>query len=177
MIRWALEVKAQMRAILYSRVSLGNGEQDPEKQAVALREHAERQGWQVVADLTDEASSVAYRKRTAWKKALAMIEAGKADVLAVWRLDRGFRSMVELARTVEVLKAHGAHLASVTENLDTTTPAGEAMFWMLGVFAQFERAAIRERTKAAMAHVKRYGSKSGRPIGRPVGWRKRPAGT
>ena len=163
-----------MRAILYSRVSLGNGEQDPTMQRDALRAYAARQGWEVVAELEDEAGSTNHRKRVAWQRALRMIEAGEADVLAVWRLDRGFRSMLDLADTVKILQAHNAALASVSENLDTTTAAGEALFWMLGVFAQFERRVLSERTRAAMARVRKYGSASGKPIGRPIGWRKCP---
>jgi DNA invertase Pin-like site-specific DNA recombinase len=54
------------------------------------------------------------------------------------------------------------------QGLDTTTPAGKAMFQMLGVFAEFERAIIRERVLAGMARAKVKGTKSGKPIGRPA---------
>jgi len=58
--------------------------------------------------------------------------------------------------------------ASTRSVPSTTTPAGKAMFQMLGVFAEFERAIIRERVVAGMARAKAKGTKSGKPIGRPA---------
>ena len=55
----------------------------------------------------------------------------------------------------------------VQQGLDTSTPSGRAMFQMLGVFAEFEAAMIRERVRAGVARAKRNGTKSGRAIGRP----------
>jgi DNA invertase Pin-like site-specific DNA recombinase len=62
----------------------------------------------------------------------------------------------------------GIELYLRQQGLDTTTPAGKAMFQMLGVFAEFERAIIRERVLAGLARAKANGTKSGKPIGRPA---------
>jgi DNA invertase Pin-like site-specific DNA recombinase len=53
------------------------------------------------------------------------------------------------------------------QGLDTTTPSGKAMFQMMGVFAEFERAMIQERVRAGLARARAEGTKSGKPIGRP----------
>ena len=71
------------------------------------------------------------------------------------------------------LQAKGVDLFPLRQGLDTPTPSGRAMFQMLGVFAEFEAAMIRERVRAGVARAKRNGTKSGRAIGRPKLDRKR----
>jgi DNA invertase Pin-like site-specific DNA recombinase len=65
------------------------------------------------------------------------------------------------------LQAKGVDLFLFQQGLDTSTPSGRAMFQMLGVFSEFEAAMIRDRVKTGVARAKRFGTKSGRPIGRP----------
>jgi DNA invertase Pin-like site-specific DNA recombinase len=65
------------------------------------------------------------------------------------------------------IHAAGVDLYLHVQGLDTTTPAGKAMFQMLGVFAEFERSLIRERVMAGLARARKQGTKSGRPSGRP----------
>lgn len=160
------------RAILYSRVSLGNGEQDSRMQDDALEAFANARGWYVAARLTDEAGSTNHRKRKAWQEALRMAEAGEADVIAVWRLDRGFRSLRDMLDTTDALKKAGVALVSVQEPwLDTRaeSASGELVLNIMASVAQFERRLLKERTAAAMARVKKYGTKTGRPVGWPRG--------
>ena len=70
------------------------------------------------------------------------------DVVVVWKLDRLTRSLKDLLLIMEKIDAAGAGFRSLTESIDTTTPAGRMMMQMVGTFAEFERAVIRERTTA-----------------------------
>ncbi|MBU1212314.1 MAG: recombinase family protein [Alphaproteobacteria bacterium] len=87
----------------------------------------------------------------------------KGDVVVVWKLDRLTRSLKDLLLLLDKLDGRGAGFKSLTESVDTTIPAGRMLTQMLGSFAEFERAMLRERT--------REGIKSARAAGR-VGGRK-----
>ncbi len=84
------------------------------------------------------------------------------DVLVVWKLDRLSRSLRDLLFTLEEVAAAGAGFRSLTEAVDTTTPAGRLMTQTLGAFAEFERAMIRERTMSGLAHARQAGRLLGR---------------
>ena len=79
------------------------------------------------------------------------------DVFVVWKLDRLSQSLKDLLTLIEKIDAIGAGYRSLTEAIDTTTPADRMMMQMVGSFAEFERALIRERTKAGLAAAKRQG--------------------
>ena len=83
----------------------------------------------------------------------------------VWKLDRLSRSLKDLLHLMEKIEAAGAGFRSLTEAIDTTTPAGRMMMQMVGSFAEFERAMIRERTSAGLAQARAEGRVGGR-------WRK-----
>ncbi len=91
---------------------------------------------------------------------LDQVRAG--DVLLVWKLDRLSRSLKDLLRIIERLDAVGAGFRSLTEAIDTTLPAGRMMMQMLGAFAEFERAMMRERTRAGLAAAAAQGRRGGR---------------
>jgi DNA invertase Pin-like site-specific DNA recombinase len=86
---------------------------------------------------------------------------GKDDVLVVWKLDRLSRSLSDLLHILKKLDDAGAGFRSLTEAIDTTTPAGRMMMQMLGSFAEFERAMLRERTKLGLARARAAGRKGG----------------
>lgn len=88
-------------------------------------------------------------------------------MVAAWSVDRLGRSLQHLVPFLSDLQAKGVDLFLLRQGLDTSSPSGRAMFQMLGVFAEFEAAMIRERVRAGVARAKRSGTKSGRPIGRP----------
>jgi DNA invertase Pin-like site-specific DNA recombinase len=90
------------------------------------------------------------------------------DVVAAWSVDRLGRSLQDLVSCLGELNGAGCDLYLDRQAVDTTTPSGRAMFQMLGVFAEFERSMIVDRVKAGLARARRRGTKSGRPIGRPV---------
>ena len=84
-----------------------------------------------------------------------------------WSVDRLGRSLQDLVAFLAELHASGAGLFLHQQGFDTTTPAGKAMFGMMGVFAEFERAIIQERVRAGLARAATEGTKSGKAIGRP----------
>ena len=86
----------------------------------------------------------------------------KGDVLVVWKLDRLSRSLRDVLTIMERLGEAEAGFRSLTEAIDTTTPAGRMMMQMVGAFAEFERAMLRERTKAGLDSARREGRIGGR---------------
>ena len=84
------------------------------------------------------------------------------DVLVVWKLDRLSRSLRDLLSIMEKLRQAGAGFRSLTEAIDTTTPAGRMMMQMVGAFAEFERAMLRERTRAGLEAARQQGRIGGR---------------
>jgi DNA invertase Pin-like site-specific DNA recombinase len=93
----------------------------------------------------------------------ALKYARSGDTLIVWKLDRLARSMKQLIETVETLRVRGVGFRSLTEAIDTTTPQGVLVFHMFSALAEFERALIRERTRAGLKAAKRLGRTGGRP--------------
>jgi DNA invertase Pin-like site-specific DNA recombinase len=87
----------------------------------------------------------------------------EADLVAAWSVDRLGRSLQELVALLGELRAKGVDLYLHQQGLDTSTPAGKAMFQMLGVFAEFERAMIVERVQAGLRRARAQGKRLGRP--------------
>jgi DNA invertase Pin-like site-specific DNA recombinase len=87
----------------------------------------------------------------------------KGDVLVVWKLDRLSRSLRDVLTIMERLAEARAGFRSLTEAIDTTTPAGRLMMQMVGSFAEFERAMLRERTRVGLENARREGRIGGRP--------------
>lgn len=88
---------------------------------------------------------------------------GRFDLLAAWAVDRLGRSLQDLVATLGDLHAAGVGLYLHRQAVDTSTPSGRAMFGMLGVFAEFERAMIQERVRAGLERARRAGKVLGRP--------------
>jgi DNA invertase Pin-like site-specific DNA recombinase len=86
----------------------------------------------------------------------------KGDVLVVWKLDRLSRSLRDVLTIMERLAEAKCGFRSLTEAIDTTTPAGRMMMQMVGAFAEFERAMLRERTKVGLEAARREGRIGGR---------------
>ncbi len=158
-----------MRVALYGRVSTTNG-QSTENQLMELRKVAKRAGWEVVAEYTDEGVSGAKGrdKRPQFDALLKAAVQREFDLVAAWSVDRLGRSLQDLVAFLSELHGVGCDLYLHVQGLDTTTPAGKAMFQMLGVFAEFERSIIKERITAGLDRARVEGTKSGRPFGRPA---------
>jgi len=145
--------QAGKRVLLgYARVSKGD-DQSNTLQARALR----AAGCQRVFE---EAASGGRWDRPELHRMLDHLREG--DTLVVWKLDRLSRSLKDVLHIMERVADAGAGFRSLTENIDTTTPAGRMMMQMVGSFAEFERAMIRERTSAGLAAARAEGRVGGR---------------
>jgi len=153
------------RAALYARVSTRDKHQDPEVQLQALREVAARAEWQIVEAYVDHGVSGAKGrdKRPALDRMLKDVTRRRFDLVAAWSVDRLGRSLQDLLGFLGELKAAGCDLYLHVQALDTSTAAGKALFQMLGVFAEFERAMIQERVHAGLAKARAKGRHLGRP--------------
>jgi DNA invertase Pin-like site-specific DNA recombinase len=136
----------------YARVSKGD-EQNNALQTKALRAAGCRR-------LFEEAASGGRWDRPELHRLLDHLRNG--DTVVVWKLDRLSRSLKDVLHIMERIRNAGAGFRSVTENIDTTTPAGRMMMQMVGAFAEFERAMIRERTSAGLAAARAEGRIGGR---------------
>lgn len=141
-----------MTLIGYARVS--TDEQDTAAQQDALRS----QGCSVIFE--DKASG-ASKERPNLARALERV--GKGDTLLVVRIDRLARSLAHLLEIVETLRAKGAFFRSINDPIDTSSAQGMLMTQMLGAFAEFERALIRERTRAGIKAAVARGARPGNP--------------
>ena len=147
------------RAAIYARVS--TGEQTPENQLIRLREVAERAGWAVVCEYVETASG-AKRARPGLDAMMKDAARRRFDLVMAWDVSRLGRSLRDLVYLFETLRSVGCDLFLEQQALDTSTPAGRALLQMSGVFAEFERAMIVERTKAGMARARANGKQIGR---------------
>ena len=136
----------------YARVSKGD-EQSNAAQAAALKKAGCRR-------VFEEAASGGRWDRPILHDMLRQLREG--DVVVVWKLDRLSRSLKDILHIMEKIAEAGAGFRSLTESIDTTTPAGRMMMQMVGSFAEFERAMIRERTSAGLAQARSEGRVGGR---------------
>ncbi len=160
-----MAVERSPRVATYGRVSTADKDQNPKTQLV-LREFVIDQGWTATGEYVDRAPATDLRGRTAWKQLLEDASKRKVDLVLLWRLDRGFRSVLDAAPTLERFRTWGVGLRSYTEPwLNTTSPFGEALYYITAAYAQLERGILAERVRAGMARARRQGKKLGRPGG------------
>jgi len=154
-----------MRIGIYSRVSTDDKSQDVNTQLLPLREFVSAQeGWTIHREYIDYASATDLAHRTSWRQLLEDGSKRRFDLLLVWRMDRAFRSVLDSATTLERLRTWGVGLRSYTEPwLDTTSPFGEALYYITVAYAQLERGILRERVKAGMERARKQGHRIGRP--------------
>lgn len=135
----------------YARVSTVEQETDMQRRAL----HRAK----VKRVYEEKRSAVAVRPMLA-----AMLDTlRKGDTVVVYKLDRLARSLTDLLRILTRIETAGAGLRSLTEPVDTTSAAGRMMVHMIGAFAEFERAIIRERSIAGQTAARERGVKFGRP--------------
>lgn len=161
-----------MLVALYPRVS--GLEQAQEgysigEQIERMKKFCEAKGWTVYKIYTDAGFTGANMDRPGLQEMIKDSEAGKFDMVLVYKLDRLSRSQKDVLYLVEdVFDEHGVFFSSMTENFDTSTPFGKAILGILAVFAQLEREQIRERTmmgKKARAEKGKWHGGSTQPIG------------
>jgi DNA invertase Pin-like site-specific DNA recombinase len=156
-----------MKVAIYVRTS--TADQTTLNQELELRAVAERRGHEIVEVYSDNgvSGSKGRDKRPAFDRLCRDATRRRFDMVMAWSVDRLGRSLQDLVAFLSEIHASGVELYLHRQGLDTTTPAGKAMFQMLGVFAEFERAIITERVRSGMERAKEKGTKSGKPIGRP----------
>lgn len=151
------------RAAIYIRVS--TDQQTTANQERELREIAARSGWDIVKVYCDQGISGAKSRdqRPAFDALCKDASRRRFDVVMAWSVDRLGRSLQDLVGFLSELHALGTDLFLHRQGIDTTTPAGKAMFQMMGVFAEFERAMIRDRVNSGLARARAEGKTLGRP--------------
>jgi len=146
-----------MRAIGYARVSTdkqADGGVSLEAQQEKIRAMAVVQGAALLDLIVDAGESAKTLDRPGMERLLALVDARKVDTVIIAKLDRLTRSVKDLALLLEHFTRRGVALVSVAESLDTNTAAGRLVLNIMMSVSQWEREAIGERTRDAMAHMK-----------------------
>jgi DNA invertase Pin-like site-specific DNA recombinase len=158
-------LKRRMRCAVYTRKSSEEGLDQEYNSIDAQRDagHAyiasqRAEGWIPVADDYDDAAfSGGNMERPGLKRLMSDVEAGKIDVVVIYKIDRLTRSLVDFSKMVEVFERQGVSFVSVTQQFNTTTSMGRLMLNVLLSFAQFEREVTGERIRDKIAASKRKG--------------------
>ena len=150
------------RAAIYARVSTSNN-QDPEMQTRELEEYTQRRGWELVGVYVDQGVSGSKESRPQLDRLMSDAHRRRFDVVVVWKFDRFARSVSHLLKALDTFKALGIDFVSLSENLDTSTPAGRMVFTVLGAVAELERSLIIERVRAGIRNARAKGKRLGRP--------------
>jgi DNA invertase Pin-like site-specific DNA recombinase len=149
------------KVALYCRVS--TADQHCGMQLDELREYAVRRGMEVAGEYVDQGVSGSKESRPALNRLMTDARRRKFDCIAVWRFDRFARSTKHLLMALEEFRALGIDFVSYQENIDTSTPLGQAIFTIVAAVATLERDLIRERVRAGLRHAKAKGKRLGRP--------------
>lgn len=147
-----------LKALLFARVS--TRAQSHHMQLQQLKATALRRGW-IIKHIIVVPSGGAVAHRKALQKLYRQVN--DVDVVACWRLDRLARTATELLAIVDHCRVVGTHLVSLTEAIDTSTPAGRMIHTLLPAMAEFEKNLIGERVAAGIAGAKERGMEFGRP--------------
>ena len=169
-------IKKLVRCRIYTRKSTEDGlEQeynslDAQYDACTAYALSQRhEGWTVTNDRYDDGGfSGGTLVRPRLKRLLADVEAGKVDIILLYKIDRLTRSLSDFAKIVEILDGKGASLVSITQSFNTTTSMGRLTLNMLLSFAQFEREVTGERIRDKIYASKRKGIWMGGPV--PLGY-------
>ncbi|MEQ9661875.1 MAG: recombinase family protein [Parasphingopyxis sp.] len=168
--------KRPVRCAIYTRKSTEEGldqefnSLDAQREACAAYIASQRhEGWEMRPDFYDDGGwSGGNMERPGLKALLADVEAGKIDVIVVYKVDRLTRALSDFARIVDILDAHDASFVSITQAFNTTTSMGRLTLNVLLSFAQFEREVISERVRDKIAASKKKGMWMGGMI--PLGY-------
>jgi DNA invertase Pin-like site-specific DNA recombinase len=148
------------RVALYARVS--TSDQSPESQLRDLRQYATARGLEIF-EYVDSGFSGAKQNRPALDRLMDDARKRRFDSVLVWRFDRFARSTKHLLLALEGFRGIGVQFISYQENIDTTSPLGQALFTIVSAVAQLERDLIRERVRAGLRNARAKGKKFGRP--------------
>lgn len=152
-----------MKAAIYARISTSNHGQDVGMQTRELREYCERRGFEIAGEYLDEGISGAKDSRPELNRLMTDAHRRKFDAVVCWKFDRFARSVSHLLRALETFNSLGIAFVSLSEQVDTTTPAGRMIFTVLGAVAELERSLIAERVRAGLRNARAKGKRLGRP--------------
>jgi DNA invertase Pin-like site-specific DNA recombinase len=151
---------AKRRVAIYARVS--TQDQDPQMQLRELRAYAKLRSFTVAYEFIDHVSG-ATSERPELSKLWQAARARKIDTVLVWKFDRFARSTKQLIDALEEFRHLGVDFISITEQIDTSSPMGKAMFTVISAIAEFERSLISERVRSGIAKARAQGKQHGRP--------------
>ena len=155
------------RAIGYARVSTeeqGDSGLSLAAQEEAITQYATERGW-TLHMVREVATGTSMKKRPLFRQVLDDLDAGRADVLVVTKLDRLSRSTIDALMSIDRSHRNGWSVVILDLQVDTSTAMGQVFVTVAAAFAQLYRDQISENTRAALAQVMANGSRSGRPIG------------
>jgi DNA invertase Pin-like site-specific DNA recombinase len=153
-----------MRIGIYARVS--TRDQSCELQIRDLRAYCVARGFELVREYVDVGQSGAKDSRPELNKLMDDARKRQFDIIIVWRFDRFARSTKHLLTALEEFRSLGIQFISYQENVDTSTPLGQALFTIVSAVAQLERELIRERVTAGIRNARANGKQLGRPKSR-----------
>jgi DNA invertase Pin-like site-specific DNA recombinase len=151
-----------MRIGIYARVS--TRDQSCELQLRDLRAYCAARGFDPAREYIDVGQSGAKDSRPELNKLMEDARKRKFDAIVVWRFDRFARSTKHLLLALEEFRSLGIQFISYQENMDTSSPLGQALFTIVSAVAQLERDLIRERVSAGIRNARAKGAKFGRPM-------------
>jgi len=154
------DVSTPIRAAIYARVS--TSEQSCESQLRDLRQYVAARGYNSV-EYVDTGFSGAKQSRPALDRLMDDARKRRFDCILVWKFDRFARSTKHLLMALEEFRGIGVQFISYQENIDTTSPLGQALFTIVSAVAQLEQDLIRERVRAGLRAARAKGKKFGRP--------------
>lgn len=150
-----------MRAAIYARVS--TKDQNCELQLRDLRAFCTARSFTLVGEFVDVGESGAKDSRPQLNELMAAARKRQIDAVLVWRFDRFARSTKHLLMALEEFRALNIQFISYQENIDTSSPLGQALFTIVAAVAQLERDLIRERVSAGVRNARANGKQFGRP--------------
>ena len=152
----------EVKVGIYARVSTEHKGQNPETQLLELRKYCDDHGW-LYTEYVDIGSSGATMDRPALNRLQKDIHYHRVNCVICWKFDRLARNTRELLNLADDWGKRGVDLISTTEKIDTTSPGGRAIFAIMAVIAEFERAVLVERVNAGLARARHEGKRLGRP--------------
>jgi DNA invertase Pin-like site-specific DNA recombinase len=148
------------RTAIYARVS--TLDQDPAMQLRELRAYAKLRNLPIIDEFIDHVTGTT-TDRPHLHRLWQVVRARKVDTILVWKFDRFARSTKQLIDALEEFRHLGVDFISITEQIDTSSPMGKAMFTVISAIAEFERSLISERVRAGIAKARASGKRHGRP--------------
>src|ERR1035437_8103458 len=143
-----------IKSVVYRASEMGV---DVKVQTRDLEQFAQARGWQLIDSYLDTGISGSKDSRPELNRLMADAHKRRFDVVCVWKFDRFARSVSHLLRALETFNALGIAFVSLSEQMDTTTPAGKMVFTVMGAVAELERSLIVERVRAGLHNARAKG--------------------